>query len=109
MAGFLSLLRVRLELFTVEAHEEVLRLGELLLLGVLAVAFFSLGVGFFSVLITVALWDSHRLLALAIFSTGFLVLAAVAAVGVRRKFRQGTQLFAASLQELQQDESRLRS
>lgn len=109
MAGFLSLLRVRLELFTVEAREEVLRLGELLLLGVLAVAFFSLGVGFLSVLITVALWDSHRLLALAIFSTGFLVLAAVAAVGVRRKFCQGTPLFAASLQELQQDESRLRS
>ena len=61
-----ALLRVRLELFGVEAREHALASVELLLAGLAALLFLGLGLGFFAVLLTVLLWDSHRLLALAV-------------------------------------------
>ena len=60
---------IRLELLGIEAREEVLRLGELLLYGAIALVLLSLGLTFLAVLLTVLLWDSHRLLALAVFAT----------------------------------------
>ena len=75
LAGSLiEFISIRLELVGVEAREEVLRLGELLLYGAIAVVLLSLGLTFLAVLLTVLLWDSHRLLALAVFATVFLTL-----------------------------------
>lgn len=55
-------------------------------------------------------WIScHRLLALTAFSVLFLTLAGVAVWQVRTRLRQGSQLFAASLAELQQDRDALQS
>jgi uncharacterized membrane protein YqjE len=106
--SLLGLFQVRLELLSVEAREEVSRLGGLLLYGAFAVAFLSLGLGFLAILITVALWDSHRLLALGAFSTLFLTLGVVAGFLARDRLQQGSRLFAASLEELQRDQDSLR-
>ena len=108
-ATVLELLQLRLELLSVEAQEEVLRVGGLLVYGAVAVAFLSLGLGFLAMLITVALWDTHRLLPLAVFSGVFIGLGVVAAWFARERVRSGTRLFSATVQELKQDREELRS
>lgn len=105
----LELLQLRLELLSVEAQEEVLRVGGLLVYGAVAVAFLSLGLGFLAMLITVALWDTHRLLPLAVFTGVFIGLGMVAAWFARERVRSGTRLFSATVEELKQDREELRS
>ncbi|OSZ74391.1 phage holin family protein [Hydrogenophaga sp. IBVHS1] len=105
----LELLQVRLELFSVEAQEEVLRVGALMVYGAVAVTFLSLGLTFLALFITVALWDSHRLLALGIFTALFLLTGGVAAWLARERVRNGTRLFSASIEELRQDREGLGS
>jgi len=108
-ATVLELLQLRLELLSVEAQEEVLRVGGLMVYGVAAVAFISLGLGFLAMLITVALWDTHRLLPLAVFAGLFLGMGGVAAWLARERVRSGTKLFSATVKELKQDHEGLRS
>lgn len=105
----LELVQIRLELFSIEAQEEVLRVGALLVYGAIAVAFLSLGVVLLALLITVALWDSHRLLALSIFTGLFFVIGGMAAWLARERVRSGTRLFSASIEELKQDRDSLRA
>lgn len=103
IAGALGLLQTRLELLATEFQEEKLRLGALL--GYAAAAFFFLGFGamMLALLLTVLLWDSHRLLALGIFTALFLAIGILAALAAARIGRQGSRLFAASIAELAQD------
>ena len=105
----LELVQIRLELLSIEAQEEVLRVGALLVYGAIAVAFLSLGVVLLALLITVALWDTHRLLALGVFTGLFLVMGGVAAWLARERVRSGTYLFSASVEELRQDREGLRA
>lgn len=109
MGTLLEMLQVRLELFNVEAQEELQRVLGLLLFGAVALVLLSLGLVFLSMLITIALWDSHRLLALAVFATLFLSLGAVCAWVARQRARaSGTRFFAASAEELRRDRERLK-
>ena len=102
-----ALVRTRLDLLKVEVQEEVARIASLLIWAVAAVLLAALGLGFLAVFLTVLLWESHRLLALGIFAALFLVSAGVAIFAVTRLAQQGSQLFAASLAELRQDEAAL--
>lgn len=102
-----ALLRTRLELFKLEAQEEAGRVIALLLWGAAGVLLGIAGLVFLAVLMTVLLWDSHRLLALGIFTALFLAAAGMAIATALRLARQGSQLFAASLAELRRDESAL--
>ena len=54
-ASLVEFLSVRLELVSVEAREEALRLGELLLFGAIAVILLGLGLTFLAILLTVLL------------------------------------------------------
>lgn len=103
IAGALGILQTRLELLATEFQEEKLRLGALL--GYAAAAFFFLGFGavMLALFLTVLLWDSHRLLALGIFTALFLAIGILAALAAARIGRQGSRLFAASIAELAQD------
>lgn len=107
-ATVLELLQLRLELLSVEAQEELVRVTGLLLYGAVAVTFLSLGLGFLAMLITVALWDTHRLLPLTVFAGVFLVLGLVASWLARERLRSGTSLFSATVEELRQDREGLR-
>lgn len=102
-----ALLRTRLALLKVEAQEEAGRLISMLLWGVAAALLGVAGLVFLAVLLTVLLWEEHRLLALAVFTTVFLGGAAFAVTSILRLARQGSQLFAASLAELRRDEEAL--
>ncbi|HNI86044.1 MAG TPA: phage holin family protein, partial [Ottowia sp.] len=64
LADVVELVQVRLELFTVEAREELARLARMAVLGALAVVLLSFGLIFLALFLTVLLWDSQRLLAL---------------------------------------------
>jgi uncharacterized membrane protein YqjE len=105
----LTLLQVRLELLGVEAQEEVERVVGLLLWGVAAALLLSLGLGFLAVFITVALWETQRLLALGVFATLFLTLGGIATWMAYQRVRRESTLFASSLAELRQDREQLRS
>jgi uncharacterized membrane protein YqjE len=107
-ASLLTLGRIRLELFAIEAQEEKDRIASLLLWAVLAALLAGFGLLMLLVLITVALWDSHRLLALG-GGTVVLVAAAVVAVSkVKALIDQPASLFQASIGELKADADALR-
>jgi uncharacterized membrane protein YqjE len=108
-ADVIELAQVRFELFTVEAREELSRLTWLAVTSALAVVFVSFGLIFLSVFLTVLLWDTHRLVALGIFTTLFLGGGIVLALLARHKARQGFRMFAASRDELRRDQERLRA
>ncbi|PTT88245.1 hypothetical protein DBR42_10135, partial [Pelomonas sp. HMWF004] len=102
-ASLLALGRIRLELLAIEVQEEKERIAQLLLWAVLAALLAGFGLVMAVLFITVMLWDSYRLLALA-GGTGVLVAGAVAAVlQVRRLTAMPASLFQSSLAELRQD------
>jgi len=107
-ADAIGILQTRLELLATEVAEEKLRLGAFL--GYAAVAFFFLGFGavLLALLITVLLWDSHRLLALGVFTALFLAAGIAAALVAARISRQDARLFTASISELAQDRDMIR-
>jgi uncharacterized membrane protein YqjE len=106
-ATLIELAQVRLELLSVEAQEEVLRIAGLLAYGAIALVCLALGLGFLAILITVALWDTHRLLALAVFAVLFLLAGLLAAWRARERVQRGSRLFSASIDELRQDREAL--
>ena len=108
LAAALGILQTRLELLATEVAEEKVRLGSLL--GFAAAAFFFLGFGavLLALFLTVLLWDSHRLLALGVFTALFLAFGLIAALAAARIGRQGSRLFADSISELAQDRDMIR-
>lgn len=102
-----ELVRVRLALLGTEAAEHALDLSQAIAWAVAAAVLLSLGLGFAAVLLTVLLWDTHRVLALALFTAVFLTLGGVLAVAARRRLA-GVRWFEASAGELARDAERLR-
>lgn len=111
LRGFLSAglatVQTRLELLSVEIQEEKLRVAAFLFNLVLATLFIGFGVIALAVFITVALWDSHRLLALGITTAVLLGAGLFTASTASRLAREGSRLFAASLAELARDRDEL--
>ena len=108
-ADVIELAQVRLELFTVEAREELSGLASMAVMGALAVVLMSFGLIFLAVFLTVLMWDTHRLLALGIFTTLFLGGGTVLALLVWQKARKGLRLFSVTRSELRRDQERLRA
>ena len=106
-ATSVALVRTRLELFRVEAREEVGRVAGLVLWGMAAVLLGVAGLVFLSIFLTVLVWDSHRLLALGVFAALFVASATGAGWFALRLARRGSRLFAAILAELRRDEALL--
>ncbi len=101
--------QTRLALLTVELQEEKLRLARLLFMTVLTALFLGFAAVFAVLWVTVALWDDHRLLALGLSTGLFLVLGLAAASVAARTVAAGSQLFAASLAELDKDRDALKT
>ncbi|MDR2128302.1 MAG: phage holin family protein [Burkholderiaceae bacterium] len=110
LADLVELAQVRLELFLVESRLEASRLALVLVLGALGIVLLSLGLIFLAVFITVLLWDTHREVVLAVFTTLFLAGGGTLLLLARARLRQGAaHMFAATRAELQHDRERLRS
>ncbi|MDO8931402.1 MAG: phage holin family protein [Rhodocyclaceae bacterium] len=107
VATGVATLQTRLELLSTELQEEKARVLGLLAYGAAALVLLAAGVVFLAVLLTVLLWDSHRVLALAVFATLFLGAGGLALAMTLRLARSDSRLFAASLAELAQDRDTL--
>jgi uncharacterized membrane protein YqjE len=103
LATAIAVLQTRLELFATEVEEEKIRLAAVLWYGLVAFFFLGFGVVFLALTLTVLLWDSHRLVVLALATVLFLVVGLIALAIARRQVRAGSRLFASSLAELAQD------
>ena len=104
----LATVQTRIELFAVELKEEKLRAGSFLFDTVLAALFIGFGFVFLLAFLTVLFWDSHRLLALGLATTGLFVAGVWVATRAATRLRAGSRLFASSLAELAQDREALR-
>jgi uncharacterized membrane protein YqjE len=104
----LSIFSTRLALLVNELQEEKLRLTQMLFFALFALVCFSFGLLLLTVFVVVLFWDSQRLLVLGLAGTFFFVLAGVMTWLLLAKVRQGSNLFAASLAELEKDRQWLR-
>lgn len=102
-----AILRTRLELLSTELAEEKERFLTQLVLGLAALFFIGLGIILGTLFLTVALWESHRLLVLGMFTVLFLGLGVAALVAAAKFARTQPKLFSASLAELSKDQHHL--
>lgn len=105
----LALLQTRLELLATELQEEKLRLSSVLVFSVAALLLLSIGTVFLAIFLTLLFWDTHRLLVIGCATLVFLGGGVGAWILAQRQIRGGSQLFAASLAELQQDRNALQA
>lgn len=103
----LAAVQTRLQLVAVEVQEEKLRIAAFLFNSVLSALFIGFGVIALVVLVTVALWDTYRLLALGVGTAVLLGAGLITASTAARLAREGSRLFAASLAELRRDQEEL--
>ena len=110
LAGtLLAMAHTRLELLSTEIEEQRAWLGSILLWTLVALFCAGVGVVLATLFVVMALWDTHRLLALGIPAILFLLGGALAWLAVLGKARAKPRLFAASLGELSKDRTELTS
>jgi uncharacterized membrane protein YqjE len=107
LATGVTLLHNRLELLGVELAEERARLVSMLAYGGAAFLCVAAGLVFLAMFLTVAMWESNRLLALGVFSALFLGAGIASAALAMSLARGGSKLFSASLAELSKDRDAL--
>jgi len=108
-ATLIAIVHTRLELLSTELGEERVRLSSMLLWALVALFCAGLGVVLATLFVVLALWDTHRLLALGIPAILFLLGATLAWLVVWGKARSKPRLFAATLTELSKDRKELTS
>jgi uncharacterized membrane protein YqjE len=108
-ATLLAITHTRLELFSTEIEEQLAWLSSMLVWTLVALFCAGVGVVLATLFVVLALWDTHRLLALGIPAILFLLGAALAWVIVLGKARAKPPLFTATLAELSKDHEELTS
>lgn len=104
LAAGLDALKTRLDLAAVEVEIYLLRVVQMVLWAIAALACALLALVFGLVTIVVALWDTHRMLGLLGGTGLFVVLAALFAYIGARTFRGRPNVLAGSLQQLEHDQ-----
>lgn len=105
--SLVGIVHTRLELLSVDVAEEREHLTSMLVLGLVALFCFGVGIVLLSILIVVALWESHRLLALGGMAGFFLAAGGGVVWFALHKIRTKPRLFEASLAELSKDRQHL--
>ncbi|MHB1186344.1 MAG: phage holin family protein [Thiobacillus sp.] len=105
--SLVGIVHTRLELLSTDIAEEREHLITLLLLVQLALFFLGVGILLLALLIVVAFWESHRLLALGGLTGLFLLASTGMAWLAVHKTRTRPRLFEASLAELSKDRQHL--
>jgi uncharacterized membrane protein YqjE len=107
LAALVGTLRIRLELAGIELQEEIGRLATSMALALAGAMLLCIGGAFAAIAIVVAVWETHRVLALA----GFAVLFCGGGGGLLwllvRNFRDRPTMFAETLGQLELDHQRL--
>jgi len=97
----------RLDLLSLEIDEALEHASKLLVLAVTGLFCCGVGVVLASILVVLAFWDTHRLLALGVLAGFFLAIAVVSTIVLVRKMSSAPKLFASSLAELFKDRQHL--
>lgn len=108
-ATLAGIVQTRLELLSTDIAEERARLGEILLLALVAMFCAGVGVLLLALLIVVLFWDTHRLAALGGLTAVFLASGAWVGWLALHKLRSKPRLFEASITELAKDREHLSS
>jgi len=108
-ATLLAIVYTRVELLSTELEEQRVWLSSMLVWALVALFCAGIGIVLVTLFLVLALWETHRLLALGIPAMVFLLGAALAWLVVRGKARAKPSMFAASLEELSKDHKELTS
>ncbi|HSJ80375.1 MAG TPA: phage holin family protein [Thiobacillus sp.] len=106
-ATLVAIAHTRLDLLSADVEEGRAHVLSLLVLALAALFFIGVGVVLAAILLVVAFWDSHRLLALGSIAGLFLAVGVGAWAYALHKARTKPRLFAASLSELLKDRQQL--
>lgn len=107
--SLISIVQTRLELLSTDVAEEREQLTSFLVLVLVALSFLGVGIVLLAILIVVAFWETHRLLALAGLTGLFLTAGVGLGWYAMHRVRTKPRLFEASLAELSKDRQHLRS
>lgn len=108
LSTLVDILRTRLQLLGLDLEEQGQRLLHTLVLALVAATLFIVGVVCVGLLVTLWLWETHRLLAVAFVLVLLFGGAALAAWLSMRRLKAHPRPFEASLQELDRDLAALR-
>jgi len=103
----LAILQTRLELLSNEIEEELLRIGQILVYGIVGLFFFCMSILVLMIFIVALFWDSYRFQVLGGLTAFFFVAALLVVHALRRVVREKSRLFSGSLAELSNDRDRL--
>lgn len=106
--SLLEVVQTRIELLASEYEEEREHVRELLLYGMVTLAFFVFGVLLLTLFVILLLWERHGLLVVGLFAAAYLLAGFVALLVLRLKSRARPRLFATTLDELRRDRAGLR-
>ncbi len=107
LGSLLSVVQTRIEIVATEWEEERERVKELVLYGLFALVFISLGMITLTVFVTLWLWELYGVHALGIIGVVLLGTGIAIALRARRNERTRPRLFATTLAELRKDRQTL--
>jgi uncharacterized membrane protein YqjE len=98
-----SIAQTRLELLSVDVQIARSKFISLLVMIVCALFFLFFGLVMLSLLIVIYSWESDRMLALGLLTSGFIAIGLILAILIVRSLRTMPKLFEASIAELAKD------
>ncbi len=98
-----SIAQTRLELISTDVQIARTQFINLLIMVIFTLFFLFFGLVMLALLIVVYSWDSDRMLALSLLTSGFLAVGCILALVVLRSLKTMPKLFAATIAELAQD------
>ena len=107
--SLVSIVHTRLELLSTDVAEEREQLTSFLVLVLVALGCLGVGLVLLAILVVVAFWETHRLLALSGMTGVFLMAGIGLGWFAMHRIRTKPRLFEASLAELSKDQQQLRS
>ena len=108
-ASLAAALHTRIELLSKELERERVRITRLLIYGVAALFFISLGAIALTIFIIVLFWDTHRVLAAGCITAVYFALALGIALFAKREMARSTKPFASTIAQLKKDREQLSS
>ena len=102
-----SIAQTRLELFSTDVQIARSRLVNLFVMIMFTLFFLFFGLVMLALLIVIYSWESNRILALSLLTSGFLATGLILALVVIRSFKTMPKLFESTIAELSKDRKEL--
>ena len=102
-----SIAQTRLELLSVDVQIARAKFISLVVMIICALFFLFFGLVMLSLLIVIYSWESDRMLALGLLTSGFITIGLILAILIVRSLRTMPKLFEASIAELAKDREEL--